>query len=350
MEQLSSALVRAETATSAEDCREALRELRRRVVVYGVDVGPLPAVPPPLAPTKEKQARPKLSGLVRPQVATRQPRSRAEPQVEAKSITKHVHEHLSVRARAWKVLLGVRAMDKKKYLELIGKGEHAKYGPKIKNDTFRTFKNCKEFEDVVPEARIVRVLNAFVHSYEQDEFTYVQGMNVIAGVLLYVMPELDAFHCFNALIAKHISAYMSKNLDGVAEGCTLLEECLRALDPQLASFLIDKMHAQTRVYAFAPIMTLSACCPPLDSIVQLWDIYFAAGVHLNVMFYASQLMLLRYELMDENNDLARQYISGRDFPKMDAGRLIAVAIPFLLKLDKTLVARLEKHTRNEMST
>lgn len=253
--------------------------------------------------------------------------------------------HVSIRARTWKVLLGVGRLDAARYSSLVGKGEHARYGLKIRNDTFRTFKNCKAFEAAVPEARIVRVLNAFVHSYENDEFTYVQGMNVICGVLLYVMPELDAFHCFDILITRHLSAYMSKNLDGVAKGCKLLEECLEGLDPQLAEYLRKEMDAQTRVYAFAPIMTLSACCRPLDSIVRLWDVYFAAGVHLNIVFYASQMMLHRFELLDPANDAAKQYISGRDFPDMDYDRLVAVAFPFLLKLDKDFIRRLREHTQ-----
>ncbi|GBG27980.1 Cell division control protein 16 [Hondaea fermentalgiana] len=325
MDRIERALELAETAKTPEDAEASVQELRRLLVVYGVaeeDAGAAAKLQP--TPQQESQQK-----------------SRGNPAGQ--------EQHLSQRARAWKLLLGVRKLDAEHYVELVRRGEHPRLGAKIRNDTFRTFKNCKAFEDVVPEARIVRVLNAFVHSYRQDEFTYVQGMNVICGVLLYVMPELDAFFCFDALITKLVPAYMSKNLDGVSEGCALFEECLRALDPQLADYLIDKMRASTQVYAFAPIMTLSACCPPLDSILHLWDIYFAAGVHLNIIFYASQMMLLRYELMDETNEMAKQYVSGRDFPQMDASRLIAVAFPFLFKLDPDLVKRLRAHARGNQA-
>ena len=40
---------------------------------------------------------------------------------------------------------------------------------------------------------------------------YVQGMNVVCAVFLYVMPELDAFHCFEALIKQHCAAYFIRN-------------------------------------------------------------------------------------------------------------------------------------------
>lgn len=323
-DRLEKILSDAETAANEEDAAASLQELRRFLVVYGVP--------------EDDNASSQASLLAKPASS-----SMSDSTQRFQGEEDDADQHLSQRARAWKLLLGVRHLDSKRYMDLVRRGEHPKLGGKIRNDTFRTFKNCKAFEDVVPEARIVRVLNAFVHSYTQDQFTYVQGMNVICGVLLYVMPELDAFFCFDALVTKLIPAYMSKNLDGVSEGCALFEECLRALDPQLADYLIDNMRARTQVYAFAPIMTLSACCPPLDSILHLWDIYFAAGVHLNIIFYASQMMLLRYELMDETNEMAKQYVSGRDFPQMDATRLIAVAFPFLFKLDPDLVRRLRMH-------
>mmetsp|Transcript_4032 Transcript_4032/g.5901 ORF Transcript_4032/g.5901 Transcript_4032/m.5901 type:complete len:325 (+) Transcript_4032:37-1011(+) len=250
---------------------------------------------------------------------------------------------LSLRARVWKALLGVRCLDSVKYIQLTEKGEHPKFGQKIRNDAFRTFKNCQSFSDRVSEEKIVRVLNAFVHSFENEEFTYVQGMNVICGVFLYVMPELDAFCCFHVLVTKHFSNYMSKNLDGVSEGCALVKQCLNVIDPELSNFLCSKLGAQPRVFAFAPVMTLCACIPPLEEILKIWDVYLAAGVHLNIVVFASYLILHRDDLMDSIGDGRKFLLTGRDFAPLNAEQILSVALPFMLKLDNGLVKDLRRH-------
>ena len=48
---------------------------------------------------------------------------------------------------------------------------------------------------------------------------------------------------------------------------------------------------------FVAVMTLCACTPPLDQVLQLWDFLLAFGVHLNVLCVIAQLLLIRDELM-----------------------------------------------------
>jgi hypothetical protein len=53
-----------------------------------------------------------------------------------------------------------------------------------------------------------------------------QGMNVLSGIFLYVMPEVDAFFAFNSLVTRHCPGYITANLDGVFAGCELVERVL----------------------------------------------------------------------------------------------------------------------------
>ena len=48
---------------------------------------------------------------------------------------------------------------------------------------------------------------------------------------------------------------------------------------------------------FSAILTLCACTPPLDQVLQLWDFLLAFGVHLNVLCVIAQLLLMRDEVM-----------------------------------------------------
>ena len=48
------------------------------------------------------------------------------------------------------------------------------------------------------------------------------------------------------------------------------------------------------------VLTLCACTPPLDQVLQLWDFLLAFGVHLNVLCVIAQLLLMRDEVMSSS--------------------------------------------------
>lgn len=51
------------------------------------------------------------------------------------------------------------------------------------------------------------------------DFSYVQGMNVLAGAFLYVMPsELEAFYCFSRFIEHFCPLYVQPTMQGVHAG------------------------------------------------------------------------------------------------------------------------------------
>lgn len=51
------------------------------------------------------------------------------------------------------------------------------------------------------------------------------------------------------------------------------------------------------------ILTLCACTPPLDQVLQLWDFLLAFGVHLNVLCVIAQLLLIRDEVMSSSRSV-----------------------------------------------
>ncbi len=124
-------------------------------------------------------------------------------------------------------------------------------------------------------------------------------MNILLGPLLYIMPELDAFYCFNVLIAECCPNYVSKNLRGVHEGCSIIERLLKELDPELYSHLHLKVHPQ--IFAFPVVMTLMASLKPLSEVIKIWDALFSLGVHFNVIMYVSHIILMRSILLTENS-------------------------------------------------
>jgi len=256
-----------------------------------------------------------------------------------------------LRGHIWKALLGVGRVDSNRYLKYVKMGEHPEYGEKIRNDAFRTFQNDQRFAARVPETKLLRVLNAFVHAHsteneeERLSFAYVQGMNALCGPLLYVLPELDAFYCFEVLVTQLVPGYVWKNMNGVLSGCHLVEECLKQFDITLWEHMTKKLKVSSKVYAFAPLLTLSACSPPLENVLQLWDFYFAAGVHLNVPVLAAQFILRRQSILKANKDELPSYLTGRQPLEVKPQSLLSLAYPLFLKLPKDFFNELIEHTQ-----
>lgn len=55
---------------------------------------------------------------------------------------------------------------------------------------------------------------------------YCQGLNTLAGVLLLVMPEVDAFFTLVTLVLRHCPRYFASRTAGVHDGCQLFKELL----------------------------------------------------------------------------------------------------------------------------
>lgn len=141
---------------------------------------------------------------------------------------------------------------------------------------------------------MIRVLNAVA-----VDVGYVQGMNVLLGPFLYIMPEVDSYYCFSTLISKHCPKYVTKNLDGVYKGCALVERCLESLDNELYVHIKSKLTLE--VFSVPYIMTFFANMQPLNEVLKLWDAIFAFGIHLVILLLVTQLMLMRDALLAQQN-------------------------------------------------
>lgn len=162
---------------------------------------------------------------------------------------------------------------------------------KIRDDSFRTFRGDEDFWKRVEEEDMIRVLNAIA-----VDFGYVQGMNVLLGPFLYIMPELDSFFCLNTLLAQHCPKYVSKNIDGIHRACALFDQLLEILDPELRAHIMSKLPSLS-VFSMPYIMTLFANMQPLSEVLKLWDAIFAFGIHFVLFLLASHLMLMRDNLL-----------------------------------------------------
>ncbi|KAG1716651.1 hypothetical protein ID866_529, partial [Astraeus odoratus] len=259
----------------------------------------------------------------------------------------------TLRPRIWKILLRVDDISAETFLQYVSRGP-CEVREKIRNDTFRyllvhpamlsphwtcrTLATDRGFKERVREDMLVRLLDAFVwrnHDRQETQqlgFTYVQGMNVLAAPFLYTMPsELEAFFCFAKFIEEACPLYVQPTLEGVHRGLKLLDRCLKIVDPELFNYLRIK-NLSAEIYAFPSVLTLCACTPPLDQVLQLWDFLLAFGVHLNVLCVIAQLLLMRDEVMSSSSPMKLL----RTFPPLEATPVIGIAVTLVRDLPAEL--------------
>jgi len=241
----------------------------------------------------------------------------------------------SLRGIIWKLFLRVKDINAPHYIALVSKGPAHSYD-KIHRDLARTFKHDESYEYVVPDEKLSRCLNAFVHS--SPEIGYVQGMNAICGAFLYVLPEVEAFYCFSTLIKDHCSQYMIEDLPGVHTALDILGQILQLVDSELYDYL--KSHQYKPPLLMHAILSLGTATPPLTEVLKLWDFYMAFGIHMNVVCTAAQLILMRDNLLAHSSPC----LLLRVLPNLDAEALISLAVTLAKALPPLLYELLVQHS------
>ncbi|KAI8074004.1 rab-GTPase-TBC domain-containing protein [Gongronella butleri] len=264
------------------------------------------------------------------------------------------------RCMVWKLLLRVQETSAAAYVSLVSRGPSAMYD-KIRNDAFRTLATDEQFLESVTEAMLIRALNSFIwisspegeanDSVDEHKFrcllrawfpangiTYVQGMNVVVAPFLKVMPEMDAFFAFSTFIWKQCPLYVQPNMIGVHCAAKLVDLCLKKLDPQLYYFLLSK-GLTANIYALPSLVTFSACTPPLDQVLLLWDIMFSYGIHLSIFFVIAQVALMRDELLASASPMKLL----RKFPPLHAAEIVKITRACMRNLPPDLYDQLVRH-------
>lgn len=302
------------------------------------------------------------------------------------------------------------------YLSLIHRGASPAYS-KIRNDTFRTLTTDPLFRRRVSEASLIRLLNAIawkLHDAREEDRqsrpsssraslarenltssassqshtsassptaksraraltlttegsesgaatsesgTYVQGMNVLAAPFLYVArSEAEAFVAFYSFLTKECPGYIRGAMDGVHRGIALVDKVLAIVDPKLSMYLTAK-GLSAKIYAFASVLTLCACTPPLPEVLRLWDFLFAYGPHLNIVCIVAQLTIMRNQILESPRyvpfatPLLRSLLTNLDspikvlraFPQLNADLIKSVTIGIIKKIPDDVYSEIVSH-------
>ena len=170
---------------------------------------------------------------------------------------------------------------------------------------------------------------------------YVQGMNVLCAPFLYASrSEPEAYVAFHRFITTSCPGYVRGAMDGVHKGIALVDRCLAIVDPKLSTYLLSR-GVKAEVYAFASVLTMCACTPPLPEVLQLWDFLLAYGAHLNILCVCAQLILMRESLLAS----ASPGTLLRAFPGLDARKIVTLTVGMVAKVPEGLYEELVHHAQ-----
>lgn len=192
---------------------------------------------------------------------------------------------------------------------------------------------------------------------QETSIGYVQGMNVLAAPFLYAArSEVQAFAAYSHFITTICPGYVrGGSMDGVHRGLTLVDRILDIVDPKLSAHLQSR-HLSASIYAFASVLTLCACTPPLPEVLKLWDFLFAFGPHLNLVCIVAQLIMIRDKLLSSDRYAQLCGRFGlvthiwyspnqilRAMPPLDADQIKAVAISLIRHIPESLFEEIVSH-------
>jgi cell cycle arrest protein BUB2 len=247
----------------------------------------------------------------------------------------------SLRGIVWKILMNIKHVNAEKYISLIQQGPSARCYQQIRKDIGRTFMNDLDFAASVPQDKLSRCLNAFANSCLDSPSTsslgYIQGMNAICGAFLYVLPEVDAFYCFSALVLEQCYQYLVPSIAGVYEGLSLLSKALEHVDPELYNYLLSKGYKEPLL--MHAVLSLNTGTPPLEQVLHLWDFVFAFGIHMNVVLTLSQLVLMRDTLLAHPSPCSL----FRSLPPLDSQLIISLSVQLVRQFPPDLYDKLVAH-------
>ena len=161
------------------------------------------------------------------------------------------------------------------YASLLLKTPDAAAASALAKDVDRTFPGHDFFDSEAGLATLTRVLSAFaVHN---PEIGYCQSLNFLAGFLLVVLPEEQAFWTLEVLVGEILPPhYFNAGLLAMFADQRVLAHLVDELYPDLGK-IIAGAGIELHTVTVEMIMCLFCTTLPTHSALRVWDAVFAVG-------------------------------------------------------------------------
>ncbi|XP_074379246.1 uncharacterized protein LOC141720629 isoform X2 [Apium graveolens] len=206
----------------------------------------------------------------------------------------------NIRGEVWQAFVGARKRRLDSYYQnLLDKGIEAgqeqnksqsseKLRKQIEKDLPRTFPGHPALDERGRNS-LRRVLIAY--SRHNPGVGYCQGMNFFAGLLLFMMPEENAFWTFVGIIDDYFDGYFSQEMIESQVDQLVFEDLMREMFPKLVSHL-DYLGVQVGWISGPWFLSIFVNMIPWESVLRVWDVLLFEGNR--VMLFRTALALMEF--------------------------------------------------------
>ena len=107
---------------------------------------------------------------------------------------------------------------------------------------------------------------------------------------------------------------------------------------------LKKQMLSSSLTLFPTILSLSTNRKPFSEVLRLWDVLFAYGVHLNIIFAVANLILIRTIILNnspaENQKLLNK---GQGMPPLRSDLIITLSMHLIRTIPEDLYTKLVLH-------
>jgi len=218
----------------------------------------------------------------------------------------------SIRGELWTLLIGstLRQLPRDASYEAL-KVVPSAFSDQIQRDVTRTFPTNFFFE--FPEVRetLYHILNANAN-YNKD-VGYCQGMGLVAALMMFHMPEEDAFWALSRIsgATSPFNSMWQCELPGLTKCLSVFDVLLKAEFPDVYSHFEDEC---VEISSFATPWFLTGFIHnlPLEISIRIWDQYLVEGYTFIYTVALSIFRLCQDQLLKMNFDSLVMFLNMKD--------------------------------------
>ncbi|RDB27248.1 hypothetical protein Hypma_004535 [Hypsizygus marmoreus] len=201
------------------------------------------------------------------------------------------------------------------------------------------------------EGPVISLLQAYLTMV--PDIQYMTGLTLIAGQLLLLAPEEDAFWIFVSIMDTHLRSYFASTTAQIDVDASLFSRALETIDPMLAKKVFVDM-AITPTKVCRPWFTsLFVGTLPADYLNRVWDVFLFEGVPFLLRIGLALASCNRRRILESTSEQAALHAflhsSPSTLPPTPDG-LISLAFAIKLKDDDIRKQRIKMEAQVKRQT
>ncbi|KAF9258596.1 RabGAP/TBC [Marasmius fiardii PR-910] len=246
----------------------------------------------------------------------------------------------SVRYLVWSHLTDCKAKNVPGVYASFGKRARVAAFKDIEGDVRRCFAEHPHLQST--QGPVMALLQAYLTMV--PDVPYTTGLTLIAGHLLLLAPEEDAFWIFVTIMDSNLRPYFASSSTQMEVDAALFSRALEANDPPLAKKLLMDMSMNPTHICGPWFTTLFVGSLPTDYINRVWDFFLYEGVPFLIRVGLAIVYCCRRALLDATNEETALNYLRYPLPNWlppSADAFITLALSFKVKDDDVRKQRIK---------